>query len=566
MNLLLNPWKTPAAAFFLVLGLAWITAEATAQAVYSPRGPSFAPLPQTAEGQPIDSLQSPEALRIYVDHVAQTGMSVQKAVGNYDYITGRLISSTSPRLLLAPMPPATFQTVAKFGVTNLLAAHKTGASVRYADGLTDELIDQLKQYEDSIFLGALGVAATPNDLPALIDVAKGEDINKNKAGVLMVIIHRMDWANDSGVGDLVSDKLDSIKNFSPQADELRIFAVVSPNPTVQSKMAEFVQELLSKPVGDKYSQISDAKVDLWMVSALDVENKPIMALFPTWLSTRADSWQRSAEKAARPHSDRVDARQNVISRLVGTFSRHLERFAEAPVRDGVRDLIAPLAGDPAYGADYDFLAAGLGDKAAFQELAKAGDPAHSKADDLILNGHAVSSSGEDRYIAQNFLGSVIYQGAGDKVTGILSHLDLATYDKGQWTVTDPQFVQGQVAAAPPAVAAPPQPEASASPTLASPDQPTSTNQMVAPAMATNEAPVAPPAPVTPAPMTAVVTVETKIVTITSNGGHAAVPLSVGAKLIILSDNNDGTVSAQTDFGFKGTVSKSAIQMNDAKVP
>jgi hypothetical protein len=99
-----------------------------------------------------------------------------------------------------------------------------------------------------------------------------------------------------------------------------------------------------------------------------------------------------------------------------------------------------------------------------------------------------------------------------------------------------------------------------------PEAAANTNQPVVPAATTTMAPTAPPTPAPAAPRTAVVTTETKIETRTPNGGHATVPLSIGAKLIILSVNNDGTVTARADFGFKGTVPQSAIQMSESKEP
>lgn len=92
---------------------------------------------------------------------------------------------------------------------------------------------------------------------------------------------------------------------------------------------------------------------------------------------------------------------------------------------------------------------------------------------------------------------------------------------------------------------------------------------VAPTTETNAPPATPPSPPSPppeAPKTAVVTVATKIERRSASGGYAAIPLSVGAELTVLSVNTDGTVTAQTSFGFQGTVPQSAIQINDGKGP
>jgi predicted esterase len=60
---------------------------------------------------------------------------------------------------------------------------------------------------------------------------------------------------------------------------------------------------------------------------------------------------------------------------------------------------------------------------------------------------------------------------------------------------------------------------------------------------------------------ATVNASTKIETITPNGGHASMPLDIGAKLTIISINADGTVTAVSEFHFKGQVPQSCITID-----
>lgn len=60
---------------------------------------------------------------------------------------------------------------------------------------------------------------------------------------------------------------------------------------------------------------------------------------------------------------------------------------------------------------------------------------------------------------------------------------------------------------------------------------------------------------------ATVTSVTRIEATTPSGGHASMPLDVGAKLTIISINDDGTVTAISEFHFKGQVSQKYITID-----
>jgi len=63
------------------------------------------------------------------------------------------------------------------------------------------------------------------------------------------------------------------------------------------------------------------------------------------------------------------------------------------------------------------------------------------------------------------------------------------------------------------------------------------------------------------PQTATVISVTKIETTTPSGGYASMPLDVGAKLTIVSINADGTVTAISEFHFKGQVQQKCITID-----
>jgi len=126
---------------------------------------------------------------------------------------------------------------------------------------------------------------------------------------------------------------------------------------------------------------------------------------------------------------------------------------------------------------------------------------------------------------------------------------------------------------------PPDPVASASGSAATPIPATpsnSTENLSSVGVSTNAVSVPAASTITPAtkeksiepesvpqdkPQTATVSVLTKIESTASLGGHASMPLDVGAKLTIISINADGTVTAISEFHFKGQVPQKCITID-----
>lgn len=564
MQIIRYPWRIAAASLYLGLSLAATAIVSPAQVTdlqppKSPEPDKVPALPTTIDGAPIDSSQTPQSVHTYVDEQVRERMHTAPPI--YQLQPNGITNLIRPATVgvSEDVKTAMIPILAKFGVANLLAAHEMGVSAGGGDS-SDDLDAQINRIEDSLIMAAANSIITQDDLPAIANAAKSEDINKDQGDVLTLLLSR-DWLKDPRAADLVMEKLDEMSKQSVLATRLTHYAIKLPDPKIQARMADCVQRMLREDSDDKFPTSPGRQADYLMLQAFEAQNQACMALFPDWVSARGNAWQASADNASNPNSRHpsADERMNVVRNVVEAFVAHPELFAQAPMRAGVHDLIAPLSQTPGYGADYDFLAAGIGDRAAFQELLNADDPAHG-IKGMTLNGNPFSHPAEvQSHYAPALLKIVNYHGAGDKTAGVLGHLDTANYDNGQWTVTDPQYVPAQPAPTLPPATATDQTAPTASPSPAS-------------AMATQSAPITnqpsavASAPAPPSPKTAVVTQATKIEQRTPSGGHAAVPLSVGAKLTIISVNNDGTVTAQTDFGFAGTVPQSVIHINDAPAP
>jgi len=496
MKIIPNPGRLLAACFSVALALASTAADA--QNPLTPRG---GPLPETVEGQPIDSTQTESALLNYIDQQVQGHTQVIAPTGTYNAGTG-IYTVTSPARLMTPgnLPGLMTPIVAKFGAKNLAAAHKSGASVRQGD-LADYLVDQFKTYENSIIDAALAIAAEHDDISVVVDAAQDDDVDKDQTTLLMVVLRRA-TGNDPKVNSLVIDKLGSTTSYGTSAMALYHYAIISPDPAVQKKMADSLRSLMNsnsfstQSLADSATNAStgaDTAVNQLMIDAVTAQNMPCLVVFPNWVKDRATEWKKEAESDTPGASSNGQLR-SILSQLLPAMSSHPSTFTLAPIDDGLGTLLTLLKRAPTYGAEYDFIAAATGDKAACQELLPFVNPVAVGAGATLNGFPAGPNSSASRY-AQDLLQLVTYQGSGDKLTSTLHHLDTASYANGQWTVTDSSAAKNPTTTAATALAAPgsnPSPLASTAPV-------------------TSATPAAAPAPpATAGPVTATVTTATKI--------------------------------------------------------
>ena len=466
------------------------------------------PLPDEAEGQPIDASQSVNATLSYVDHETQNHMSVSGG----PYQTGTLIVmqpfvvSFQDGLEMAMVPIA-----AKFGVANLQQAISLKPSPRAENA---EIASHLRDFEMSVLNGALSRAMAPTN-PTLP--------TGNHAAAQSQDIPTITWARPQAPQDKLSDDevletLDTMGNNSSAPDDARTamrHALFSANPALQQKLAEKLDDWIEK----KQRGILQGWVDIdnLMTTSLYTQNEPCLALFPKWAAMKVYVYQHSENTNPFAYS-------NFVSNLSNEMAGNPDILEPAPVREGVQILITPINGTTGpdflsdIGINYDFLAAVTGDAAAFKELLQAyaqmpmspqgsnGQPTASPAENngaaLVLNGHPIKDAWRIKQFANGLLKNVTYVGSGDKKEGVLSHLDHAVYNQGKWTVTDPQFQEGAATAANvpssfPIAPAPPPPAATTTPAPAS-DVPSSFPSSPPPAPA-SQAPGAVPGPTASAP-------------------------------------------------------------------
>lgn len=510
------------------------------------------PLPMTSEGLPIDSLQSPQSLLSYVDYQTRIRIHVRPlTLGNR---IGDVQFYTPAQTIIPPeLAGMLIPVIEKFGAQNMLSAYKLGARSEVRD---------LASYEQSVIARAItasGTVVPPDfwgpkaDLADVLEKAAHEETREggNYPANTEMILQNKDWKDKPEVDDFVMEKLDAIDKPNGVYLQLWRYTLASTNPKLQARAADIAKQLLASNATGESAITINQRVNEAILDSLNDPNDACIGLFPFWASSRV------AYIRDHPPSKNYDPNSEVevVQEICTVLNAHPEAIANLPVSDGVRIFTDFLATQPNFPAAYDYLAALMGDKKAFQEMAKITDPASERTNptEYTLNGFTETEGGEARCYAEELIHRTAYQGAGDKKTGILAHLDSATYSDGKWTVSDPQYQ-------PPAAAAPPAPVARVS-------IPPAPAQITAPAPGPMApAPVAPP-PSTPTSVpivTATVITSTTIKSRTPSGGTASIPLSVGTKLTIVSVNADGTVKAKTDFNFEGTVPKASLDIVDDK--
>lgn len=398
------------------------------------------PMPDTIDGKPISSSMSPETLLKYLDQQVQARVRPPGETA--------AVPPPPPQLAIVMVPA-----LAKFGTKNLLAAHELQPSPRVATGDQPGTTSQFKQFEDWMIMQTLESTAPDSDLPVLVGMAKKDPV------ILSLILRKSSWRNSPGMSELMLEKLKSIEE--PASDPMTVtvlnFALSSPNPVLQKNLADLLHKWINKP-DSKLANGGNGSLQLdnLIFASILTDNKPCEALFPVWATTRlagAGDLNSPEEKIRNG---------NLLINAAKAFRSRPEAFAQAPLSEGVAILLAPMKGAAHIGVVYDFLAAGIGDADAFKELLKASDqimqhPAQRlggpENTPTVLNGNPVPNPYEIPSYAESLLKCVIYEGAGDKLTGVLNHIDSATYSGGRWTVIDPQFKKDQAAAPAPAAAA-----------------------------------------------------------------------------------------------------------------
>jgi hypothetical protein len=137
------------------------------------------------------------------------------------------------------------------------------------------------------------------------------------------------------------------------------------------------------------------------------------------------------------------------------------------------------------------------------------------------------------------------------------HINDASYDPNRcrWTISKDG---GNAEISAPGTPAIPSPQSSLTSTASAPVAPQIPTGETSQPSSNPSATATPANAAIPAIITATVIKSTTISSTTPSGGHASIPLEIGTRLIVVSINGDGTLTAKTEYQFQGTLPLASV--------
>jgi hypothetical protein len=404
---------------------------------------------------------------------------------------------------------------------------------------------------DEVFKGiviyfAIKTDATDANLPLLINAATKDQ------RLIPLILDKQQWRQNPQViqfAESESDKINELTLDRPAA--LLSFDSRSEDKSLQSKLLNMARNP---------GNYNGRAIEGLLKAVLSSNDVRLLQTVPDLLKAAAPQMVDSGVDPTKTHAGAIA--YLLAEKLMG----HPQLCADKTVQSEGNALLQTMRTDweerqATQLERINVLGASIGDMGDFQAVIRRLDK-RSRGETNVTN----SGDNMDKPVLidldQSFFNTVIFNGPGDKLTGVIGSLAAAKFDpdRGCWVVNGP-------GSKPLSPLPPPAAEAQLGTHM-------DTNAAtVAPSTAkpplTPDPPSALPAsaiPSAPQTQTGTITSATEITTTTSNGGHAAMPLDVGEKVTILSVNDDGTVTAVNSVNFRGQLPRTAVSINTGSGP
>ena len=494
------------------------------------------------------------------DKTDPSKMSSQEAANYVVDLVNQMIKARNKTIADAPASPVPLrihdveQQAARVGFDNLLVfykiEHPRGNSAHEGNFTMEGLVEKQTMNDRTFFVTvpgdflldevvrhALRMAATDNDIPTVLDAAG------NDPELVDIIVRHPEWWKNPQVVAFVKSEITLLSDPSKTGTafskgeaayalmRLNRMEAGSSDPNLNDQFLATVQNAAQHPASYEGWVIEDI-LRKCLQSSSDAYDDYIPDLF-TAMDSKMANVDIPGSQGLYPAS--------VVDFLLMNLPRNLKLCGNSQVQTASLHMIKPLLFDSSSGIQPACVAALVGNRDYFER---------------VVQHYGRDSSNPDRPEIKNALGyesqffdTIIYNGPGDKLQGILDNLESAVFDpdKGQWVVT----VSGYEAK--------PAPTADATAPFPSPAKPSAPLNPTIISRPAAPAPIAvPPPPL----QTGTIISDTKIESHLSSGGYAAMPLQAGEKVSVISRNKDGTLTVLTSIHFTGNIPENVFRPDE----